>query len=419
MVSLVTVFANIELKNPVMIASSPATESLTGIIKCEQAGASAVVTKSIADYELNRACANKDSGRRVYFSSNDKQNETEYDEYSDQEKFNVRGQTFLSKEFPKTWIISTFQRETLPLESGIKLIAEAKKHVKIPIFGSVAGLSYQIDPWFSTCQALESSGADALELSLYYLPNPYRSSNKRKITDLLDFLCKNMSIPVVVKLHIDIPAYLAVDILKDSRTNGISYLDSVETPPPINVMKRGRCCHRNVKKPNLCSVFGEWQKPLTLRYTYILSKSTRQSLCAGGGLTNGFDAIELIMLGANATQFASPVMIFGYPWITETIHQMTDTLREIDYQYIGKDDETSFLEAKARVNHDRCIRREGLLLERETKCRRCLNTAICNAIIEKDGFIQIIEKLCEGCGLCVSVCPRRAIDLISMPVSPK
>jgi len=395
MVSLKTNFAGIELRNPVVVAPSPATETVANIIKCERAGAAAVITKSIADYEKTESRLGQ---RRVLFS----------EEYSP---------SFL------TWIISSYERETYPLRYGIDLIKAAKKHVNIPVIGSVTALTYEKDAWHSASLALEEAGADAIELSLYYLPHPCTSHNTEKLVNLFEYLSNEISIPLIPKLHIEIPANFAVNLLKNSRVDGVSYLDSIEVPPPIDVKGKGVPRHIYVEKPNICSVFGNWQKPLTLRYTYILAKSTRFPLCAGGGLLDGSDAIELIMLGATITQFASSIMAHGYGWITRIIDDMTNILnclrcenvneiRGLSYRYFGETSETLFLNVKAAINQKLCIHSGEITPRGVIRCRRCLDLAICDAIFEKEGIIRVNQKLCEGCGLCVAVCPEEAIKLL-------
>ena len=47
MADLTTTYMGLELRNPIIIASSPLTSSIENLIKCEEAGAAAVVLKSI------------------------------------------------------------------------------------------------------------------------------------------------------------------------------------------------------------------------------------------------------------------------------------------------------------------------------------------------------------------------------------
>jgi len=56
---------------------------------------------------------------------------------------------------------------------------------------------------------------------------------------------------------------------------------------------------------------------------------------------------------------------------------------------------------KYAVNQEKCI-----------KCLICVKNFSCPAIyIEKDGLVSINPLLCDGCGLCVQVCPKKAIEV--------
>jgi len=50
--------------------------------------------------------------------------------------------------------------------------------------------------------------------------------------------------------------------------------------------------------------------------------------------------------------------------------------------------------------------------EKCTKCQICLKQFNCPAIYkEEDGSIHINTLLCTGCGVCVQVCPQKAIEV--------
>jgi indolepyruvate ferredoxin oxidoreductase alpha subunit len=47
-----------------------------------------------------------------------------------------------------------------------------------------------------------------------------------------------------------------------------------------------------------------------------------------------------------------------------------------------------------------------------TKCLICVKNFTCPAIyIEKDGFVNINPLLCDGCGVCAQICPKKAIEV--------
>jgi len=380
MVSLSVKFAGIELKNPVIIASSPATESAKNIIKCWEAGAGGIVTKSIAGYKRS---GSMQGARRVYI--------------------NHHGM----------WAMSTFQRETLTLEAGTRLVANATKKVDIPVIASATALDVNIESWYSTCYALQEAGATMIQLDLFYFPQPIcATENLRDLISLLKYLSVNLSIPIIVKLNIEMPVHLMARLLRNLDIAGISYLDSVHVPPPIMVETGGSLAHQFVKKPSICSLFGSWQKPLTLQYTHILSELTRFPLCAGGGLMNSKDAIEVLMIGATLVQFATAILLYGYRKITEIVtgiecflsksgYEDIGAIRGIAQQYMGLESETSFMNAKAEVDPTLC-----------TQCGKCLNLVFCDAIVRKEGKIQVIRGRCEGCSLCKYICDAGAIQVL-------
>ena len=56
---------------------------------------------------------------------------------------------------------------------------------------------------------------------------------------------------------------------------------------------------------------------------------------------------------------------------------------------------------KYSINQEKCI-----------KCLICVKNFTCPAIFtEKDGFVHINPLLCDGCGVCVQVCPKKAIEV--------
>jgi indolepyruvate ferredoxin oxidoreductase alpha subunit len=56
---------------------------------------------------------------------------------------------------------------------------------------------------------------------------------------------------------------------------------------------------------------------------------------------------------------------------------------------------------KYSINQEKCI-----------KCLICVKNFTCPAIFtEKDGSVHINPLLCDGCGVCVQVCPKKAIEV--------
>jgi Pyruvate/2-oxoacid:ferredoxin oxidoreductase delta subunit len=263
---------------------------------------------------------------------------------------------------------------------------------------------------------MQEAGASMVQLDFFYLPQPVCvARNATALTTLVTNLSHDLKIPIVPKLNIEIPAIFAAEVFRDTGIAGISFLDSVHVPPPILLDTGGRPAHRFVVKPSRASLFGTWQLPLTLHYTYLLSRFTTFPLCVGGGLMDSRDAIEIIMLGATAVQFATAILLHGYGRITEILRGIEEflgqkrldnvtALRGLAHQYLGGESETMFTTAQAKVDHDLC-----------TRCDRCLELAFCTAIGLVDEHIQIIQSQCDGCGLCTFYCEAGALEVEVMP----
>lgn len=376
---LKTKFAGIKLDNPIVIAASPLTENIENIIKCAKAGAGAIITKSICNFSSS---SYSDGYRRAFN--------------------NHRG----------LWMTSNFKRETLTLEEGKKLVSAALSKTKIPIIASVTAFDDQINSWEKTCSEMQDAGAAMIQLDLFYQKPFCSAKNIESLKILMKQLLQKIKIPIMPKLNITIPALMAAELFKNTGIKAVSYLDSIKVPPPIKIDDCGKLLFRFIDKPLGASQFGDFQFPLTKHYTYLLSQFQKFSLCAGGGIMNGDDVIEILMLGADAAQLATAILLNGYKHITKIIKTVEEFLVKNNYKniseikglalnYIGNDEKNiSFINAKAKISNTDC-----------NQCGKCLAHAMCSAISKKDNLIEINQNLCDGCGFCVDNCSKRAIQL--------
>lgn len=67
----------------------------------------------------------------------------------------------------------------------------------------------------------------------------------------------------------------------------------------------------------------------------------------------------------------------------------------------GAENRKKGISIKYTINQEEC-----------TKCLACVKNFTCPAFfIEKDGSVSVNPLLCDGCGVCVQVCPRKAIEV--------
>lgn len=372
-------FCGLTLTSPIIAASAPPTESADAMIACARAGAGAVVTKSIVDYKRSDW---PDIPRRV---KKGRRNDI--------------------------WIQGSFASETLTLSEGVTVISRTRDAINVPIIASVGVLDPKSDAAVETAARLVAAGASMVHLDLFYLGQP-RSSDE-SLSDLSGLLrrCRAvLPVPVGPKLNIDIPAHRFADYFDPATVDCVFLLDSIRVPPPLHA--DGTPAIPAWRGGIECSLFGEWQRPLSLQYARVLADAGHKELCVGGGLRGVGDVVEAIMLGAKTVQAATPIIVQGYDWIRKTNDQLADALAEQEVDLAGMTGSAllardqslpeAITPARAVVDYDKCI-----------PCGVCTKLVFCPYILDRGDGRPVIDAACYGCGLCAEYCPpsRNAIRM--------
>ena len=281
-------FAGYETDGIIVAASSPATESVDKVLKCQENGAAAVILKTASK---TRMPSLNTTPRRCL----------------------VRG-GFL-------WAKSSFNREILTLEDAQALVRDCKNSgVTIPVAASVTELSLESADWLEDCGRMEEAGADAIQLDFFYIENMLSEPDfENKFVKILRDIVNNIRIPVIPKLNIAFPAGYAARLLKLGGIKYVSLLDSIKTPSPVFIDWQD--CDPNNRQPVLTyeeklsggglSVFGSFMFPVTAQYTDVLAQAGFE-VCAGGGVTDGNGAAQLLILGASSVQVATDILRNGF-----------------------------------------------------------------------------------------------------------
>lgn len=384
MANLSTRFAGLALRSPIIAASAPPTESVDAIRRCADAGVGAVVTKSIVDYRRSDWVH---VPRRALRHPNG--------------QWSIQG---------------SFASETLTLREGLEIFDGLAGRCEVPVIASVGASVDNEHSTAATCQQFQNAGADMIHLDLFYMPHPRATDAAiASLVRMLRAVRSACTIPVTVKLNLDLPAQLVAPHLEPSLVDGVFLLDSVRVPTPSD--ENGDCAIPFLSDAQECSLFGSWQKPLTLQYTRLMADGTSLPICAGGGFQNANDILEALALGATTVQFATQLMIHGAPWVaktTEALHTALD-----DRGFDGIDSFVAAVRgraqrverevpAKAVINAEQCI-----------DCGVCTKLMFCSHISQSTGELPRIGEDCYGCGFCAPLCPTapRAIQLVAHGVA--
>ncbi|MFB3880997.1 MAG: 4Fe-4S binding protein [Armatimonadota bacterium] len=375
--SLTTRIWGLTLANPVVVAPSPVTECLRGIIAAEQAGAGAVITKSVGPHNDGPEPGTDRRQVRYY-----------------------RGLGM--------WMQSTYRREILPLRDGERLVRDAKQRVGIPVIGSVFSASFDVGEWTRLACALADAGADAVHLDFFYLPVDRPLGDRADaLRSILETVVGAVSVPVVVKLSMHSDWVGIATVAEQTGAAGLCYLDSArlgnprQPEDPSIYMLPG-------PPASMCALAGEWLRPLTMHCTDQLRQMTSMDLCAGGGLTEAWHGVEALVRGADAIQLCTAILVDGW----HVIGRFTDAIQAfLTSKQLASMDElraARLLPAFATADAAPAVRAR-VLLDLCSGCGRCTEVTICEAIGVEGGRASVDGDACEGCGLCASICPARAI----------
>ncbi|SHJ16747.1 dihydroorotate dehydrogenase (fumarate) [Malonomonas rubra DSM 5091] len=287
MLDLSTKFMGLSLKNPIIAGSSGLSSSVAGIKKLEEGGAGAIVLKSIFEEE-------------ILHEMND-----------------------LMKDLPETSrYLERFDTLDLDLKSeNLKkyksLISDAKSAVAIPIVASI-NCTYSYD-WIEYAEHLESAGADALELNMFFLPTDLERSAdemERAYFNVIEKVLNKVSIPVALKIS---PYFTCLgQTIQKLSTQGISGLTLFNRfySPDFDIEEL------KVTQNNILSTPGDLA--ISLRWMALMSQKVDCDLAASTGVHDGEAVIKQLLAGAQAVQVVSTLYKNGPFYIQTMLDQLKD-----------------------------------------------------------------------------------------------
>jgi dihydroorotate dehydrogenase (fumarate) len=285
MVNLKTTYLGLELKNPVIVSSSGLTDSVDKIKNLEIQGAAAVVLKSLFEEQIKvEAGILKDKET------------SQYPEASD--------------------YISTYVKDNA-ISNYLTLIKDAKAAVSIPVIASIN--CYSADEWIYFAKEIESAGADALELNIYYIPidKDFTSADFENIYfEICLKIKETIKLPVAIKLGSNFtnPSYLVEQLYFRGASGVVLFNRFYETDIDITTLK--------LKPGNLFS--HEYDIRNTLRWVAITSSQVPKiDISASTGVHSSEAAIKLLLAGAQTVQVCSVLYKHGPSFIKTILEGIT------------------------------------------------------------------------------------------------
>ncbi len=278
--------------------------------------------------------------------------------------------------------------------------------------------------WKSLARKAEDAGADALELCLSCIDSEAGvmiCQEKELMQQVIRWVKEEIQIPVIAKLSIHVSDVgKMAQYAAEAGVDGVTGINSIHGIGPINA-------DTMVHMPDIMGksapmgLSGAFIKPMAQHCIYKMAKAAKEQkfdISAVGGICNGQDALEYLLLGADTLQSATAVMYKGYGIIRPMMTYLQKFMEEKGYQSLDEFRGYS-LEHMAPAARNLSLKQQlAAKVKEETciGCGRCVTScqdggkqAISLEKEKKKAFVHI-EK-CTGCGLCQIVCPVKAIDM--------
>jgi dihydroorotate dehydrogenase (fumarate) len=297
--NLTTTYIGLELANPLIVGASPLADDLDMARRLEDAGASAIVMRSLFEEQI------------------------EGERYTSVQHIEMYADAFAEATsfFPGT---SDF---ALTPEAYLEHIRRLKKAVRIPVIASLNGTSPT--GWLRYAQLIQQAGADALELNVYHVATDLNQTGteiERNTLDVVHRVREAVTLPLAVKLS---PFFTSLPHLASRlSTGGVDGLvlfnrfyqpdidlDMLDVVPRLHLSDSSELL-------------------LRLRWLAILSGRCSASLAASGGVHTAMDAIKAVMTGAHAVQLVSALLKRGPGHLKNVLTDFRQWMVENEYESV-------------------------------------------------------------------------------------
>jgi dihydroorotate dehydrogenase (fumarate) len=275
---LSTRYLGLDLESPLVLGASPLVGDVDAVRRAVDAGASAIVMRSLFEEQIPRDDDNS------HYSLERRQFAFRPDEYLEQ-------------------------------------IRRLKDAVHVPVIGSLNGSTPS--GWLEYAGLIDQAGADALELNVYRISTDgdrTAESIEEETVALVEASVQRCRIPVSVKLS---PFYTSLpnfaQRLVNAGARGLVLFNRFLQPDiDVNTL---------AVEPRL-DLSGSSELPLRLRWLAILSARLETSFAVTGGVHSTEDALKAILAGAHAVQLVSEIIQHGFVRFTKIRAELSAWLDE-------------------------------------------------------------------------------------------
>ena len=283
-------YLGLKLKSPIVAGSSTLPMKIENLKKMENAGAGAVVLRSLFEEEITLEYEHL------------LKTASESDPHMDYYDVKIKNDN---------------------ITNYLNYIKEAKSKIDIPIIASINCVSSH--EWTYFAKKLEDAGADAIELNLFIMPSNFEKSCddiENTYMKIIDIIRKDTNLPIAVKLSYYFSDLAAFVKRISEKVDGVVLFNrffhsdfDIENFKiiPSNVLSRNT------------------DIAISLRWVSIMAGRIHGSLIASTGVHDGNSVIKEILAGADAVQVVSALYKHGIEFIEDMMSDLKEWMERHNY----------------------------------------------------------------------------------------
>lgn len=309
--NLATEYLGLKLRNPLIVGASPFADNLDSARRAEDAGAAAIVMRSLFEEQIER----------------------------EQRALSAHTEGFADSHAEARSYFPGFMEYQLTSDRYLKQIALLRRSLAIPVIASLNGC--RPGGWTEHAVRFQEAGAHAVELNLYQVEtNPHLSGAEieAEMIETVQDVVRAVKIPVAVKIsafHAG-PAQFALSLEQVGAQGVVLFnrfyqpdfqLEDLEVLPALHLSDSSELL-------------------LRLRWLAIMSPNLKIGLSCSGGVHTREDVVKALLAGAHTVQLVSVLLREGRAALTRLLEGLWLWMEEHGYQDVG--------ELRGALNLKRC-----------------------------------------------------------------
>ena len=298
MTDLTTSYMGIPVASPLIVAACSISSLIDRVRLAEQAGAGALVIRSLFEEQIQLDALRLEENLRV-----------------GGESYAEAGSYFPEMQ-PGTG------------EEHLHWIEKTRAAVKMPLIASLNATSP--GSWVHYAHQLEGTGVNGLELNLYAVPgDPRRDAPQieRELLDIVAAVRAETRLPLAVKVSPFYTSFGHVAQAPDRAGADALVLFNRFLQPDIDPARE------TVQSEMILSTPDELRLPL--RWTALLYGRVQAQIALSTGVHSGLDAAKALLAGAQVVQTASALLQHGIPYLSTMLRQLEGWMGEHGYNLLN------------------------------------------------------------------------------------